>query len=203
MLQDYNDGRYSVVEHFGCPEQTIKEYREHFGQCDVIFSQTYTVTSGRHPAFTRIDSNAAAALLLFLQRFMRPHDMLYQCGIVLERVGNRLSTLTALRNHTAEPFGDNEYQLLQTLNSHLRCASALHRTVAPLQRGNELLEAAFACDPWPMFIVDASMRVLRVNKAGENLVRASSCIRIEAEHLELSAPESQEQLKYGYAVHVI
>jgi DNA-binding CsgD family transcriptional regulator len=122
----------------------------------------------------------------FFQDYSLPLGRRYLMATRLVRAGPSTSILALLRGPRQNPFGPAEATLLERLRPHLLRVAQMQRRFAQLRRdaalGNDLLNATQTC----MVAVVATAKIIRLNQAGETMLRRGDVMRSTNGHLVAS-----------------
>ncbi len=117
----------SVNSHFGVPEEATRLYPQYYGAIDPWFlgyrKKNIQDFVGRG---TELCSRLELEKTEFRCDFLRPFDLIHECGIIAEEPGGKLAVLTALRRPSQSDFSEENVALFQSLKPHLMRALSLH-----------------------------------------------------------------------------
>jgi DNA-binding CsgD family transcriptional regulator len=164
-------GNYAVFNSANLDPSAHKAYAAYYGRIDPFLHEATSRGLFRPGRVWTGDSQVPDEVLLrseFYADFWRPQ----QVGRVLvASLGNAdaEATLSLYRPPGAELFGEEAVLLLRDLAPHLRRALRLQARLEG--RAGPLTLALLDQLPWGVFFIDASLRVVQVNAAGEEILR--------------------------------
>jgi DNA-binding CsgD family transcriptional regulator len=145
-------------------------------------------------------SDAALERTDFFHTILRPQRLRYGINLIVDRDGDVQTSVNALRDRDAGPFGDEEVRTLQLMGGHVRRATALARRLHPTCIGVDTLRGSLELTPSAVFLVDAGAHVLVMNAAAEALVRKANGIAVTRDRrLAASDPHTSDVLRRAIA----
>ncbi len=132
----------------------------------------------------------------FYQDFLRPAGIETGIGVTLQRDGSRHMVVSLLFPLATAERDADAVGRLQRLVPHLLRVAQLERQIAELQVRAESAEAALDRLAVGMIIVDATLRVLMLNREADRIVRAGDGLAIRCSVLQATVP-GESRLLHG------
>ena len=130
-----------------------------------------------------------------LSQFLGPRQFHYGMGAAFQAVGAGPSLMVVLREKAKGPYGDPDLELLRALLPHLKQALKLYGRIAALETTRRGLADSLDRISTGLLILDASGRVLFVNRAAEQITRQDDGLRITRDGLATALPGESAALR--------
>ena len=128
--------------------------------------------------------------------FLRPLNMLHCVAATLRCQGVNSSNVTIFRPLHARPFAEPECNFLQTLVPHLQRAFQLHSRIQGLERRGEAAAETLDQLSQGVLLLDATGRVLLINKAATSFLAGATSLKISGQSLTALNPSESRQLRF-------
>jgi DNA-binding CsgD family transcriptional regulator/PAS domain-containing protein len=156
----------------------LRAYAEHYVRCSPYVARAAAVPVGEPIFYDSIIGDAELRSTEYYNDYLRPRRLgHYGTGLLIERDGTvgtlaRRPTALSLADHRNDPDRRaRQLRLLKLLAPHLTRAFRLHRTVAAEKINCDAARAAFDCWAHAALVLDASGRVVVMNRAAEQLLQ--------------------------------
>jgi DNA-binding CsgD family transcriptional regulator/PAS domain-containing protein len=172
-----------------------RAYIEHYAKTDIWYQRGREVA---YPGWVGPSQALVPDTKLVKSEFyndlLRRYGVFNQIGVVLEHENDRMFVVTLLRSKKAGAFGDSHVQLLRFLVPHLRRAFQLHRQMTDLRLRSAGLR--WALDSWPTGVVllDATGRVLLLNRAASQVLERRDGLFLGRDGLTAARPADTQRL---------
>ncbi|MGH6840188.1 MAG: hypothetical protein ACREDT_15640, partial [Methylocella sp.] len=158
---------------------------------DPLKTPAWSIAPGevRACSYTQTDSFRASA---FYNKFVRPQGWVDLVATGLARAPNEFALLVLTRSRDAVRVEPAEWNLLESLASHLQRAAAVHTLLARMRITANSLAAAAG---FAVFLLTGDCRVLFANSKAEDLVRRGMGLRYERGRLAATTPALTDRLR--------
>lgn len=116
----------------------------------------------------------------FYGDWLRPLDLFYALGGILDKQGSRVTILALARSEKSGGYEPEELRVLQLLMPHLRTALALHRKMFRLEALASGAMQALDALCFGIVLLDAQGCHVHANRAAENIARKTGALTIGA-----------------------
>lgn len=186
----YPDARVTLFGHDnGCPTarlgfarnyaaDDLRAYAEHYVRCSPYVLRAAAVPVGEPIRYETLIDDAELAGTEYYNDYLRPRRLgHYGTGLLIERDGTRGTlarrpTVLSLADHRNDAERRaRQLRLLALLAPHLKRAFGMHRVIRAQKANGEAAQAAF--DQWAhaALVLDASGRVVLMNRSAELLLQ--------------------------------
>lgn len=114
---------------------------------------------------------------------------------LIDKHDGRLGFLAIDRGDADPSFGTEETALVTALMPHLQRALQVHRQIAAAESLTDGTLHALDSLAEAVFVVDASARVIRLNRSAESLLRGSNLVTLRQGELSFSTPVATARLR--------
>lgn len=121
----------------------------------------------------------------YYQQYMRPIDVFHNLGADMAAADGLNARLRITRPQSSPDFGDEEKQLCRLLLPHLQQSIVLHARLKSTESEREVYADAIDQLAMGTLILDHQARVLRINKAAEELLAVNSQLHIANGQLQV------------------
>jgi DNA-binding CsgD family transcriptional regulator/PAS domain-containing protein len=184
---------HDVRAHHGGLNQTVRlapeaidVYQQHFHALDPWGKGTARLGLGKTGAVLNGDQLTSLRELRgseYYADYASKYDLVRILAGVVIADGPVLSVISILRAERAQPFGDEEHQLLLPLMAHLKRVLEIRRKVDGLQLLHAASNHALDHLPTGVVLVDGSGKVIFANIAAERTLRAGEGLTVEGGRL--------------------
>jgi DNA-binding CsgD family transcriptional regulator len=126
---------------------------------------------------------------------LRPNDIRHMSGTVILRRASIGAVLVLGRPHRKPPFGNAEKHILHMLLPHLRSALQLHERLIQLEDQRRDLSNALDLLSFGVILVDATGKILLLNRSAERILHHNDGLTAGAEGLRASSHEQSGALR--------
>jgi DNA-binding CsgD family transcriptional regulator/PAS domain-containing protein len=135
----------------------------------------------------------------FYQDFLIPAGSGHVAGVRLTGLADRLILLGLHRNRMREPFLQPEQATLAQLTPHLTRAADLHERLEPLRRHADAMARALDALAQGAIVADRGGRVVLLNRAAEDLLRAADGLSLREGRLIACGAQAADALAQALA----
>lgn len=142
-MDDYQLGTRAMLGHYGLPKAAVLTYHLGLARYDHIFKLQEKQPVGQ--ARMIIDHvQARSETPMYYRMIMKPTDLGYVAGLGIYRSDEWHVGLGVHRGFAAEPFGQAEIDIIQTLYPHLQRAIRIHKEFSRLRAREQTLQDAMS-----------------------------------------------------------
>jgi DNA-binding CsgD family transcriptional regulator len=198
MLRDFAHQQYGIAVQSNIPPEAQRLYDEYYAQRDEWFLRGKVILQ---PGWVGTGQMLCPENELIKTEFyndlLKRYEMFHQCGMIVAMQDERMFAVSLLRPKRWGAFGSRQVGLLRLLSPHFRRAHLLHYKMTELRLRSA--GAKWALDSWAtgVLFVDASGRVILVNRSAAALLEKQNGLRLTRDGLRAAdATESQRLEKY-------
>ena len=169
---------------------------EHYSTVNVWTDREESLPSGIAVRSSMLYSDELLPETEFGADWLRPQDIFYALGGVVDRQGTVALNMSFVRPRRAGDYDDRALFLWQTMMPHVQRAADMHRRLVLSERRATDAEAALFLLPSGVVLLDSNRRVLSVNVAGTILLSQQRGLLIDrGRYLVAASAEANQVLQ--------
>jgi DNA-binding CsgD family transcriptional regulator len=201
---DPSEHRHSIDSHFGVPEEATRLYAQHYGAIDPWFlGYQKRKTQGWIGRGTELCPRYEVENTEFHHDFLRPFDLIHECGMINEDPGGKLAVLTALRRPRQNEFAQKDVGFLKSLTPHLTRALLLHGKMMDLKRASAAAASVLDSIDVALLGLSGEGKLCFTNALADSILRTGEILCLEDDRLVVCDPRSAAawQRSFNAAAH--
>ena len=135
----------------------------------------------------------------FYREWCKPQNLRHYMGVNVLKTTQRCACLSINRTERQATFGKADLGFLRLLAPHLRRTLRVSDALALGATASQALEATLDALVSGVFLVDGEGRVVYMNRAGEDLIRAGDALRIVDRRLSPTSPAARGSMTSAIA----
>lgn len=176
IVDDYQLGTRTILGHYGLPKMAAITYNLGLARYDYAFKLQEKAPEG--VASQIIDHREARTTApMYYRVILKPVDLGYIAGLTIFRNEEWHAGLGVHRGFAAEPFGQAEIDIIQTLYPHLQRAIRIHKEFSRLRAREQTLQDAMS---------RLALGVIEISMDGQLSYCSEMAQRMLAQHPALS-----------------
>lgn len=186
-LDLYNLARQQgdVQAYINVSPEFIHQYKVHFSNKNLWLSYRQDlVVPGRAVLGQMLVPDDVMLKSEFYQDFLRHEEIFHLAGMRILETGSLAAHLSLMRPHGSEAFEVGILSFLEVLVPHLQQAMRLHHRIVDAEACGCSLSEALDRMPVGVILVDGSARVVTMNKAACEIVKARDGLAVALDGLE-------------------
>jgi DNA-binding CsgD family transcriptional regulator len=181
--------RHSIESHFGVPEEATRLYAQHYGAIDPWFlGYQKRKTQGWVGRGTELCPRHEVESTEFHHDFLRPFDLIHECGMISEDPDGKLAVLTALRRPRQHDFAHNDVAFLKSLTPHVARAVLLHGRMMDLKEASAV--ATNILDSMDVALIGLSSegKLCFTNSLADAILHSGEILRLKDDRIIVRNP---------------
>lgn len=193
-VEDYHQKSRYMMACFGLPKVSQLSYRLSMAKYDPVYQIQSQRPIGKAALVSRHDE---ARLLhpLYYRLIAKPNDLGYIAAISFFNDDHWHVGIGVHRSFDAEPFGEQELQLLDTLAPHFQRALLIQRQLHQQESRSQTLEYALSKVMLGTLILDPDNQILYSNALAEQLLKTHPALIQVQQSLKAYYPEDDQRLR--------
>jgi len=194
----------SVHSQFGVPEEAARLYSQYYGAIDPWFlGYRKKKMKGWVGRGTELCPRHELEKTEFRHEFLRPFDLIHECGIITEDSGGKLAVLTALRRPRQDDFDQEDVALLKSLTPHMTRAVLLHGRMMDLKQASAAAGSVLDSMDVALLGLSGEGKLCFTNALADSILRTAEILCLEKERLVVVDVGSAAawQRSFNAAVH--
>jgi DNA-binding CsgD family transcriptional regulator/PAS domain-containing protein len=171
----------------------LQDYASHWGSQDLLYlsaRQKGRIRAGLVSTETQLVGAREYSSSAYFNEFCKPHNLYSHLNVCLSEgiseLGLGPSAITLYRGELTGTFGEPQAAVLQRLAPHLAIAARSTWHIEALAMAEPMYRRALDEVRIPLFALDIAGKIVLVNSAGEDLIRAKRWIAVARNHLGAS-----------------
>lgn len=196
--------RHSIESHFGVPQEAIRIYAQYYGAIDPWFlGYQKRNRQGWIGRGTELCSRHDVENTEFHHDFLRPFDLIHECGMIHEDSRGALAVLTALRRPRQTDFAPRDVAFLKCLTPHLTRALLLHGKIMDIQQTSAAARQVLDSIDVALLGLTSEGRVCFTNGLADSILRSGEILRVQNDRVVVRDSRSAAawQRCWNSAVH--
>jgi DNA-binding CsgD family transcriptional regulator/PAS domain-containing protein len=168
----------------------LQDYASHWGSQDLLYlgaRQKGRIRAGLVSTETQLVGAREYSSSPYFNEFCKPHGLYAHLNVCLSegipQLGLGPSAITLYRGEVKGSFGDSQATVLQRLAPHLSMAARTTWHIEALVMAEPMYRRALDEVRLPLFALDMTGKIVLVNSAAEELIRAKRWITVARNHL--------------------
>lgn len=189
------DATGTMFRTVGFEDWAVARYAEHYSALNVWAANEERLSSGTVVTSSMLYPDDKLTGTEFYGDWLRPQDLFYSLGGIVERRGAQASKLSVLRARDQGAFDDTETAFLHRLYPHIRRACELNHRIARAEADGAIGRLAQRVAPLCLFALSAAGELLHANVQGEAWLRDSGILSVRQRRLIAAEPQHQSALR--------
>tara|TARA_Y100001934_G_scaffold283120_1_gene400615 strand:+ start:1157 stop:2299 length:1143 start_codon:yes stop_codon:yes gene_type:complete len=193
LLEDKQKNARTFIASYNLPGFPEVAYRMGLAKRDLVFKIQASQPVGNAKLVARHDE-VRQTNPWYYRVFMKPNDMGYIAAINFFNDDEWHVGIGLHRSFQAEPFNDDELQLLNTLTPHFQRALRIHRELYRAQSREQSLSAALSRLMLGIIVLDSHDKVIYHNPVAATLMTTHPALRVIGDRLHVHDSEDAQVL---------
>ena len=202
LFTQYADGEIGHAYTFNENVQYTRSYRDTYRFINPLFPDMTLLRSGQVVTVGDLMPWDSFSITPFFQEWVAPQQLSDIVAANVGRVQGASTLISIRRGHRDEPAGAQQVRRLARLVPHLQRTISVERAMQQHQAAGLALEGVLEAMPQAAFLLDAELRVLFANVAGEASLSSRRVVRLFRGSLGFCQSGPDEALKASVAAAV-
>ena len=177
----------------GFDTSALESYAEYYSYRNIWAANEDGQPEGTVVTSSMLYPDAILPRTEFYNDWLRPQDLFYSLGSIVQKQDTRAFKMSFLRSESAGTFGVAELSIFNKLMPHLQSAIILHRRLHHLQTLAQAATQALDAIPHGIILVNASGTFLHANIKAKYLMDRTRAISVSATGLVRACSHTQDQ----------
>jgi DNA-binding CsgD family transcriptional regulator len=196
--QDKELGIANTVAQFGCPIDSILDYKRHFSELDTLFDKTsngneaegvqYQMYSRDSDDFIDIESD-------FYKNWLKPQGVYHLGRVQFFDNNQHKASIAILRDKHADVWHEGDMRVINEIIPHLRRALDIHSEFSRLRVQQDALEKGLDRLVIGLILYDINGRAVYINPTARAIIKSHPALVLNNDELIIKAAKDNKNLR--------